>query len=80
MNRTTFLLLLSLPFISIFFIKPNIWFFIDAWLYFALLKLIRFHSIGLTVKQILLLFTPLGLNYWPRLFEKEGVSFNHPLE
>jgi hypothetical protein len=80
MNRTTFLVLLNLPFISIFFIKPDIWFFISAWLYFTVLKLIRFRSVGLTIKQILLVYTPLGFKYWPRLFEKDDVSFNHLLE
>lgn len=79
MSRTAYLILLCLPFVMIFFVKPNIWFFIYAWMYFTLIKLIRFHSVGLTIRQILLSFTPFGLKYWRRLFEKDDVNFDRPL-
>lgn len=78
MNRTTFLVLLSLPFMTLFFIKPDMWFFILAWVYFTVLKFIRFYSIGLTINQILLTYTPFGLKYWQRLFEKDSAVINHP--
>jgi len=79
MSRTAYLILSCLPFVMIFFVKPSIWFFIYAWIYFTLIKLIRFHSVGLTIRQILLSYTPFGLKYWRRLFEKDDVNFHRPL-
>jgi hypothetical protein len=74
MNRSTFIILLSIPFFSLAFVKFTPPIFLCACLYIIVLQFLRLSSKGLSLGQILLSYTPFGIRYWGKMWENDDVA------
>lgn len=71
MPRNLFLFLIILPFVAVFFVRPSTYFIIVAGVYLWILQAIRLNYLGFNLKQILLSYTPFGINTWFKMWEKD---------
>ena len=74
MKRSFFIMLLTLPFLGIFFLEINRYYLVISCLYIWTLQVIRLYSIGLDWYEILLAFTPFGIKYWFKMWKKDPAS------
>ena len=73
MSRTTFLILLALPFVIVFFLKTPIplHYILGAVIYIIILQALRLRYKKLSSKEIMLSYTPFGAKYWFLLWQKD---------
>lgn len=69
-----FIPLLLLPFIGILIFEGNKWYLLFACLYIFLLQIFRLLYIGIKFNQVLLAFTPFGIKYWWKMWERDPVN------